>query len=102
MNDAAGRQLSETEVEQQVETFHARLGAIRTEVRKIIVGQDDVVDHLLLTLLVGGHCLITGMPGTAKTLLVRTLAMALGLKFKRIQFTPDLMPTDVTGTDIIE
>jgi MoxR-like ATPase len=102
MNDAAGRQLSETEVEQQVETFHARLGAIRTEVRKIIVGQDDVVDHLLLTLLVGGHCLITGMPGTAKTLLVRTLASALGLKFKRIQFTPDLMPTDVTGTDIIE
>ncbi|MET0534823.1 MAG: AAA family ATPase, partial [Steroidobacter sp.] len=63
---------------------------------------DDVVDHLLLTLLVGGHCLITGMPGTAKTLLVRTLALALGLKFKRIQFTPDLMPTDVTGTDIIE
>ena len=79
-----------------------RLGAIRTQVRKIIVGQDDVVDHLLLTLLVGGHCLITGMPGTAKTLLVRTLATALGLTFKRIQFTPDLMPTDVTGTDIIE
>jgi MoxR-like ATPase len=55
-----------------------------------------------MTLLVGGHCLITGMPGTAKTLLVRTLAMALGLTFKRIQFTPDLMPTDVTGTDILE
>ncbi len=54
------------------------------------------------TLLVGGHCLITGMPGTAKTLLVKTLASALGLSFKRIQFTPDLMPTDVTGTDIIE
>src|SRR3954447_18045797 len=85
-----------------VSTFHDRLGAIRTQIRKVIVGQDDVVDHLLLTLLVGGHCLITGMPGTAKTLLVRTLAMALGLKFKRIQFTPDLMPTDVTGTDIIE
>jgi len=60
------------------------------------------VEHLLLTLLVGGHCLITGMPGTAKTLLVRTLADALGLSFKRIQFTPDLMPTDVTGTDILE
>jgi MoxR-like ATPase len=82
--------------------FHDRLGAIRTQVRKIIVGQDDVVEHLLVTLLVGGHCLITGMPGTAKTLLVRTLANALGLTFKRIQFTPDLMPTDVTGTDIIE
>src|SRR5690606_30105288 len=75
---------------------------IRSRVRTIIVGQDEVVDHLLLTLLVGGHCLITGMPGTAKTLLVRTLATALGLSFKRIQFTPDLMPTDVTGTDIIE
>ena len=102
MNDVAGQQLSDAEVERHVETFHARLGTIRGEVRKIIVGQDDVVDHLLLTLLVGGHCLITGMPGTAKTLLVRTLAAALGLKFKRIQFTPDLMPTDVTGTDIIE
>lgn len=85
-----------------VETFRESFGRIRNEVRKIIVGQDEVVDHLLLTLLVGGHCLITGMPGTAKTLLVRTLASALGLTFKRIQFTPDLMPTDVTGTDIIE
>jgi MoxR-like ATPase len=61
-----------------------------------------VVEHLLITLLVGGHCLITGMPGTAKTLLVRTLASVLGLRFKRIQFTPDLMPTDLTGTDIVE
>jgi MoxR-like ATPase len=85
-----------------IEDFHASLNRIRTEVHKIIVGQDEVVEHLLLTLLVGGHCLITGMPGTAKTLLVRTLASALGLTFKRIQFTPDLMPTDVTGTDIIE
>lgn len=75
---------------------------LRSEVGRIIVGQDDVVDHLLITLLVGGHCLVTGMPGTAKTLLVRTLADALGLKFDRIQFTPDLMPTDITGTDIIE
>ena len=70
--------------------------------RKLIVGQDEVVEQLLITLLVGGHCLITGMPGTAKTLLVRTLASALGLSFKRIQFTPDLMPTDITGTDILE
>jgi MoxR-like ATPase len=85
-----------------INRFQDRLGRIRTEVRKIIVGQEEVVEHLLLTLLVGGHCLITGMPGTAKTLLVRTLATALGLSFKRIQFTPDLMPTDVTGTDIIE
>ena len=85
-----------------VARFRDRLDAIRTQVRRIIVGQDEVVEHLLLTMLVGGHCLITGMPGTAKTLLVRTLADALGLSFKRIQFTPDLMPTDVTGTDIIE
>jgi MoxR-like ATPase len=92
----------EGNAEDLVRLFHDRLKAIRMQVRRIIVGQDDVIDHLLLTLLVGGHCLITGMPGTAKTLLVRTLASALGLTFKRIQFTPDLMPTDVTGTDIIE
>jgi len=85
-----------------VERFRTSLDEIRTEVRKLIVGQDEVVEQLLITLLVGGHCLITGMPGTAKTLLVRTLASALGLSFKRIQFTPDLMPTDITGTDILE
>ncbi|HEX2492938.1 MAG TPA: AAA family ATPase [Steroidobacter sp.] len=85
-----------------VNTFNERIAAIRAQVGRIIVGQDDIVDHLLLTLLVGGHCLITGMPGTAKTLLVRTLASTFGLTFKRIQFTPDLMPTDVTGTDVIE
>ncbi|MCL4155390.1 UNVERIFIED_CONTAM: hypothetical protein GTU68_038880 [Idotea baltica] len=76
--------------------------AIRFEVQKAIVGQEEVVQQLLITLLVGGHCLITGMPGTAKTLLVKTLSDCLGLSFKRIQFTPDLMPTDVTGTDIID
>jgi MoxR-like ATPase len=90
------------DVEALVQKFHDRLEAIRSEVRKVIVGQDEVIDHLLITLFAGGHCLITGMPGTAKTLLVRTLAGTLGLTFKRIQFTPDLMPTDVTGTDIIE
>jgi MoxR-like ATPase len=83
-------------------TFRKATTGLRGEIRKVIIGQDDVVESLLITLLVGGHCLITGMPGTAKTLLVRTLAEALGLTFKRIQFTPDLMPTDVTGTDIIE
>ena len=94
--------LDTKEAKELVEQFQPSMDAIREQVRKVIVGQDEVVDHLLLTLLVGGHCLITGMPGTAKTLLVRTLAVALGLTFKRIQFTPDLMPTDVTGTDIIE
>ncbi len=85
-----------------VDRFTATQARVREQVRRVIVGQEEIVDHLLLTLWVGGHCLITGLPGTAKTLLVRTLAGALGLKFKRIQFTPDLMPTDVTGTDIIE
>lgn len=75
---------------------------IREQISGTIVGQDEVVDNLLITLFVGGHCLITGMPGTAKTLLVHTLATALGLTFKRIQFTPDLMPTDITGTDMVE
>ena len=88
--------------EKLVDSFAASMDRIREQVRLIIVGQDEVVDNLLVTLLVGGHCLITGMPGTAKTLLVSTLASALGLTFKRIQFTPDLMPTDITGTDILE
>jgi MoxR-like ATPase len=95
-------QLDTEEARALIETFKGSLDAIRIEVRKVIIGQEEVVDNLLMTLLVGGHCLITGMPGTAKTLLVRTLAIALGLSFKRIQFTPDLMPADVTGTDIIE
>jgi MoxR-like ATPase len=104
MNDTSNNQneLSGDDARALIGTFNDRLSAIRTQVRKVIVGQDEVVEHLLLTLLVGGHCLITGMPGTAKTLLVRTMADALGLTFKRVQFTPDLMPTDVTGTDIIE
>jgi len=90
------------EVRDLVGNFQKSMTGLREEVSKVIIGQANVVEHLLITLLVGGHCLITGMPGTAKTLLVRTLADALGLTFKRIQFTPDLMPTDVTGTDIIE
>jgi MoxR-like ATPase len=90
------------EIRQLIGAFQNTTGKLREEIGKVIVGQSDVVEHLLITLLVGGHCLITGMPGTAKTLLVRVLADALGLTFKRIQFTPDLMPTDVTGTDIIE
>lgn len=102
MSTEVSNQFETEETRALIGTFRDSFGRIRNEVRKIIVGQDEVVEHLLLTLLVGGHCLITGMPGTAKTLLVRTLASALGLSFKRIQFTPDLMPTDVTGTDIIE
>jgi MoxR-like ATPase len=85
-----------------VQRFQQATNNIREQVRGTIVGQDEVVESLLITLFVGGHCLITGMPGTAKTLLVHTLATALGLTFKRIQFTPDLMPTDITGTDMVE
>lgn len=72
------------------------------EVRKVIVGQDEVVDQVLISLFVGGHSLVSGVPGLAKTLLIRTVANILDLSFKRIQFTPDLMPSDITGTDVIE
>ena len=76
--------------------------ALRAEIAKVIVGQDAVVEHLLVALLSRGHCLLVGVPGLAKTLLIRTLAQVLDLKFNRIQFTPDLMPGDITGTEIIE
>jgi MoxR-like ATPase len=102
LSNQAPNEFESEETRELIENFNSAFTNIRAQVRKVIVGQDDVVESLLMTLLVGGHCLITGMPGTAKTLLVRTLAYALGLTFKRIQFTPDLMPTDVTGTDIIE
>jgi MoxR-like ATPase len=75
---------------------------ILTELRKLIIGQDEVVEQVLLTLFVGGNSLLVGVPGLAKTLIVQTLARVLDLKFSRIQFTPDLMPSDITGTDIIQ
>jgi MoxR-like ATPase len=72
------------------------------ELRKVIVGQEEVVDQVMMALFTGGHCLLTGVPGLAKTLLIKTLAEILDLTFKRIQFTPDLMPSDITGTEILE
>jgi MoxR-like ATPase len=75
---------------------------ILAEIRKVIVGQDDVLDQVLMALFAGGHCLITGVPGLAKTLLIKTLAQILDLSFKRIQFTPDLMPADITGTEVLD
>src|SRR5262249_58559178 len=75
---------------------------IITELRKLIIGQADTVHEVLLTLFVGGNSLIVGVPGLAKTLLIHTLARVVELKFNRIQFTPDLMPSDITGTDIIQ
>jgi MoxR-like ATPase len=89
-------------LQERVERFHAVRQAILSQVHEIIVGQEEVLDQILIAIFVGGHCLMTGMPGTAKTLMVRTLADALGLEFRRIQFTPDLMPSDITGTDIID
>jgi MoxR-like ATPase len=79
----------------------AREGLLR-EIRKAIIGQDEVVEQVLISLFVGGHSIITGVPGLAKTLLVKTISSVLDLSFKRIQFTPDLMPADITGTEVIE
>jgi MoxR-like ATPase len=89
-------------LQQRIERFHALREGILQQVRQVIVGQEEVLEQILIAIFVGGHCLMTGMPGTAKTLMVRTIADALGLQFRRIQFTPDLMPSDITGTDIIE
>jgi MoxR-like ATPase len=82
--------------------LRAGTAQIVKEIRRLIIGQDDVVDQVLTALFAGGNCLIIGVPGLAKTLLVHTIARALDLKFSRIQFTPDLMPSDITGTDIIQ
>jgi len=75
---------------------------IRTELKKVIIGQDDVIEQLLVSLFARGHCLLIGVPGLAKTLLIRVLSQTMDLKFNRIQFTPDLMPGDISGTDVIE
>src|SRR5579863_7745923 len=95
-------QLEPEVLKSRIARFRQVQSEIVTQVRRVIVGQEEVLEQIMIGLLVGGHCLITGLPGTAKTLLVRTLAQTLGLAFKRIQFTPDLMPSDITGTDIIE
>lgn len=103
MSTLTGEPITESgDVRERVRRFQEAQNAIKREVRKVIVGQEEVIEHVLISLFVGGHCLLTGLPGTAKTLLVRTMATTLGLQFKRIQFTPDLMPSDITGTDIIE
>jgi len=94
--------LESQELQKRVARFQAVRDAILTQVHQVIVGQEEVLDQILIGLFVGGHCLITGLPGTAKTLMVRTISQTLGLVFRRIQFTPDLMPSDITGTDIIE
>jgi MoxR-like ATPase len=102
MSVTSAPQLDAAELKGRISRFQQAYDDIVTQVRRVIVGQEEVLDQVLIALFVGGNCLITGLPGTAKTLLVRTLADTLGLVFKRIQFTPDLMPSDMTGTDIIE
>lgn len=85
-----------------LENFSNVYQSILKEIHKVIIGQDAIIEQLLISLFSGGHCLIIGVPGLAKTLLINTLAEVLDLKFSRIQFTPDLMPSDITGTEIIE
>jgi len=85
-----------------VEKLREARDRIKKEIRKVIIGQDQVIDELLIALLSNGHCLLIGVPGLAKTLLISTISRVLDLKFSRIQFTPDLMPSDITGTEIIQ
>jgi MoxR-like ATPase len=94
--------LDTTDVQDRILRFRKVQEGIVAQIHNVIVGQNEIIEQVLIGLFVGGHCLITGLPGTAKTLLVRTIGQILGLDFKRIQFTPDLMPSDITGTDIIE
>ena len=90
------------EIADEVELLSAKLRALKAEIGKVIIGQEETVSQLLITFLAGGHALLEGVPGLAKTLMIRTLANAIDLKFKRIQFTPDLMPSDIIGTEILE
>ena len=102
MSTTVTQQIEPEILKSRIERFRQVQSEIVQQVRRVIVGQEEVLEQVMIALFVGGHCLITGLPGTAKTLLVRTMAQTLGLVFKRIQFTPDLMPSDITGTDIIE
>jgi MoxR-like ATPase len=88
--------------ENNIKTLLAKLPQLKNEIQKVIVGQDAILDELLVAFLAGGHCLLEGVPGLAKTLIVKTMSQALHLSFRRIQFTPDLMPTDIVGTEILE
>ncbi len=91
--------MSDTELIQQLSQKHQQL---KSEIRKVIIGQDKVIDSLLLSIFSGGHCLLVGVPGLAKTLMINTLAKTTGLNFSRIQFTPDLMPSDIIGSEILD
>jgi MoxR-like ATPase len=102
MSTSVNPQIDPEALKSRIARFREVDSQIVQQVRRVIVGQEETLEQVRIGLFVGGHCLITGLPGTAKTLLVKTMADVLGLLFRRIQFTPDLMPTDITGTDIIE
>jgi len=88
-------------LQQQADEFRSRYKAVRDQIGRVIVGHDEIIQGVLTSMLVGGHCLLEGVPGLGKTLLVRTLSEALDLNFSRIQFTPDLMPADILGTNLV-
>lgn len=94
--------MNDTPSEADIQAQLARLGTLRNAIAQAIVGQEAVVEQLLIGLLAGGHCLLEGVPGLGKTLLVRSLGQALELQFRRVQFTPDLMPSDILGTELLE
>ena len=85
-----------------VDNISEKVKSVKSEIAKVIIGQEEIIDQLLIALISRGHCLLVGVPGLAKTLLIKTLAEVIDLKFSRIQFTPDLMPSDITGTEILE
>ena len=87
---------------QMVDAYMVKVQAVRQEIGKVIVGQQEVIERLLISIFAGGHCLMVGVPGLAKTLMVSTLSQVLDLRYKRVQFTPDLMPGDITGSEILE
>ena len=87
---------------ESVKLLNTKYNDLRSEISKVIVGQDKIINQLMISILAKGHCLLVGVPGLAKTLIVKTLSEVLDLKFSRIQFTPDLMPSDITGTEILE
>ena len=88
--------------ESKIKAIIAKLPHLKQEIQKVIIGQDQVLEEMIIALMAGGHCLLEGVPGLAKTLMVKTLSQAMDLSFRRIQFTPDLMPTDIIGTEILE
>jgi len=101
MSDTAAGARPSPEIEARAGQFMERYRSLREEIAKVIVGQDEVVENVLVAILAGGHALLEGVPGLGKTLLVRTISQALSLPFNRIQFTPDLMPADIVGTNIV-